>query len=159
MGAGGGEEWLDAVSSMTDKTLKKEWKDVFLDRLKKSPNVSAAAKAVGYSRGHVYFVRDQDPEFAKAWKEALDCGIDGAEGELYRRAVRGVVKKVFYQDKQIDTVREYSDTLLIFLLKSHKPDVYRETTRNEVSGPDGGAIVTKFVDYRENLNGTSETEG
>lgn len=119
---------------MTQATPKKDWKEIFIDRLRKSPNVSAAAKAAGYSRGHVYRVRDEDEEFKAAWQEALDSALDTAEGELYRRAVRGTVKKVYYQDKHIDTVREYSDTLLIFLLKSHKPEVYRETIKNEHSG-------------------------
>lgn len=115
-------------------TPKKEWKERFLDALSKSPNVSEAARAAGYTRQRIYQLRDEDKEFAKEWEDALRQSTDRAEGELYRRAVRGITKKVFYQDRQIDTIREYSDTLLIFLLKSHKPEVYRETVRNEMAG-------------------------
>lgn len=125
---------------MTQVTPKKDYRQVFLDKLSKSPNVSAAAKAAGYSRKFFYELRKEDLEFAEQWQEALDSSLDTAEGELYRRAVRGVVKRIYYQDKQIDTVREYSDTLLIFLLKSHKPEVYRETVRNENTGKDGGPM-------------------
>jgi hypothetical protein len=39
---------------------------------------------------------------------------------------------VFYQGQQFATVRKYSDTLLIFLLKGRKPERYRE--RVEHSG-------------------------
>jgi hypothetical protein len=39
---------------------------------------------------------------------------------------------VFYQGIQTATVRKYSDTLLIFLLKGRKPERYRE--RVEHSG-------------------------
>lgn len=140
---------------MTQVTPKKDFIEVFLDRLSKSPNVTAAAKAAGYSRKFFYELRKDDPDFAEAWQDALAQSLDVAEGELYRRAVRGVVKKVFYQDKQIDTVREYSDTLLIFLLKSHKPEVYRETTRNEVSGPNGNEIVMKVVYGDDGTNGSA----
>jgi len=130
---------------VTQVTAKKDYKQVFLEKLSKSPNVTAAAKAAGYSRKHFYELRNNDPEFAEAWQDALNQSLDTAEGELYRRAVRGVVKKIYYQDKHIDTVREYSDTLLIFLLKSHKPEVYRETVRNELTGKDGDSIPIVVV--------------
>lgn len=125
--------------------IKKDYKQVFLERLSKAPNISAAAKAAGYSRKHFYELRNNDPEFAEAWQDALNQALDTAEGELYRRAVRGVVKKVYYQDKHIDTVREYSDTLLIFMLKAHKPEVYRETVRNEHMGENGKPIEQRTV--------------
>ena len=54
----------------------------------------------------------------------------------YRQAVP-VVSTV---SRKRELVREYSDTLLIFLLKSHRPGVYRETLRQEHSGPGGGPI-------------------
>ena len=131
---------------MTQLTaIKKDWKTVFFENLSKSPNVSKAAKAAGYTRQWVYHLRNEDPEFAKLWDDALAQSLDTAEGEMYRRAVRGVVKKVFYQGTHIDTVKEYSDTLLIFLLKAHKPEVYREVTRNELTGKNGGPITHKDV--------------
>lgn len=143
---------------MTQVTPKKDYKQAFLDRLSKSPNVSAAAKAAGFSRKFFYELRKQDLDFAEQWQEALSESLDTAEGELYRRAVRGVVRKIFYKDEHIDTVREYSDTLLIFLLKSHKPEVYRETVHNEITGKDNNAIQVQFVNYRAGLDGAAETE-
>lgn len=119
---------------------KTDWKEVFLAALRKSPNVSAAARKAGYTRQWVYKLRQEDEEFAAAWDDALAEAMDEAEGEIYRRAVRGVVRKVFYRDQIIDTVREYSDTLLIFLAKAHRPEVYRETVRSELTGKDGGPI-------------------
>lgn len=119
---------------MTQLTPKKDWQEIFLSRLRKSPNVAAAARAAGYSRQWMYELRDQDEAFAKAWDEALAEAMDVAEGEIYRRAVRGVVRKVFYKDQEIDRVREYSDTLLIFLAKAHRPEKYRETTNTNLTG-------------------------
>lgn len=126
-------------------TPKGDWKERFLNALRRSPNVSAAARLAGYTRQRVYQLRDEDPDFAQAWDDALGQATDRAEGELYRRAVRGVTKKVYYQDKHIDTLREYSDTLLIFLLKSHKPGVYRETVRSEVTGKDGKDLIPASI--------------
>jgi hypothetical protein len=43
-------------------------------------------------------------------------------------------------------VREYSDTLLIFLLKGARPQKYRDNVRQEVSGPNGAPLIpTKIV--------------
>jgi hypothetical protein len=40
----------------------------------------------------------------------------------------------------VATVKEYSDTLAIFLLKAHKPEKYRENTRMELTGANGGPV-------------------
>ena len=39
-----------------------------------------------------------------------------------------------------NTIRNQSDTLTIFLLKSHRPEVYRETVRSEIANADGKAF-------------------
>ena len=41
---------------------------------------------------------------------------------------------------------ESSDTLMMFLLKAHRPAVYRERPRVEHSGPDGAAIPLAVID-------------
>jgi hypothetical protein len=47
------------------------------------------------------------------------------EDEAVRRAYEGVERPVFQGGKQVGVVREYSDTLLIFLLKALRPEKYR----------------------------------
>lgn len=105
---------------------RRDWKEIFLDALRQSPNVSAAAKAAGHSRQHVYVARDEDAAFALAWDDALAEAVDMAEGEAYRRAVEGVEKPVYQGGIRVGEVQDYSDTLLIFLLKAHRPHLYRE---------------------------------
>lgn len=39
-----------------------------------------------------------------------------------------------YGNHKVAAVREYSDTLAIFLLKAHNPEKYRETSKVELSG-------------------------
>ena len=103
----------------------------FLDALAQSGNVRQAAKAVGFSANRFYVHRRQDPLFAQKWEETIQQAMDTVlEPEAIRRAVDGVDKAVFYRGEQVGVQREYSDTLLIFLLKGWKADRYKE--RSEV---------------------------
>ena len=106
-------------------------KTQFLDALALTGNVRQAAKAVGFSANRFYVHRRQDPTFAQAWEETMEQAMDTVlEPEAIRRAVEGVEKPVYHQGRQVGTVREYSDTLLIFLLKGWKSERYTE--RREV---------------------------
>jgi hypothetical protein len=81
----------------------------FLEALARSANVTGACELVGVSRAAVYEWRDGDPEFAAEWDAAVSRGLDGLEDLAVERAKAG------------------SDMLLIFLLKAHRPERYRET--------------------------------
>ena len=96
----------------THPSSPKAWRVVFLDALRMHGMVTAAAQTAGIHRDTAYFERSVDPAFAAEWREALDRGVDMLEDVAKQRAYAG------------------SDTLLIFLLKAHRPAVYRETTRN-----------------------------
>lgn len=102
-------------------------------------NVTRACKAVGISRTIAYEWRDASPEFAQAWDRFKAQGMEALEDEATRRAYEGYDKAVTFQGQVTDTVREYSDTLLIFLLKGGKPEKYRE--RTELTGAGGGPVV------------------
>lgn len=56
------------------------------------------------------------------------------EQEARRRAVDGVEDFRLDRDGGEHTFRRYSDTLLIFLLKAKRPDVYRERYEHEHRG-------------------------
>lgn len=118
------------------------WKQVFITALLKSSNVSAACRKAKISRAVAYAHRETDTEFAAAWEEALEMALDDAESEAWRRGVKGTISNRQYDKdgKLISATRQYSDTLLIFMLKAHRPEKYRETVRNEHTGASGGAI-------------------
>ena len=84
------------------------------------------------TRRNVYRERTKDREFAEAWDEAKKLGLESLEAEAIRRAVRGTEKPVFHQGEQVATVREYSDVLLIFLMKAADPAKYRENYRVQI---------------------------
>lgn len=97
-------------------------------------NVSRACQAVDIDRTTPYTWRDEDEEFASAWEKAKQWGAEALEDEARRRAYEGTDKPVFYLGGQVGTIREYSDTLAIFLLKGAMPEKYRDNTKIEHSG-------------------------
>lgn len=100
-----------------------EKKERFLKALRQMPNVARACRAVHISRRTAYNHKESDVEFAAAWDEALDIGVEALEESAWKRATKG------------DTA------LTIFLLKAHKPEMYREDVKQEHSGE----VVIKVV--------------
>jgi len=127
-----------AMSARANRTPKKV--QTFLDELSKCGNVKDACVAAGVGRRTVYDWRAKDPEFAQAWDSALDEAADTMEREAFRRAVEGTEKPVFGSlgkgkgTGEVGRIREYSDTLLIFLLKAARPEKYRERTETRHTG-------------------------
>lgn len=111
-----------------EKREKRNWEDGFIAALEKTGNISAAARKAKISRNTVYELY-RDPaaaDFKQAWDDALEVATDALELEARRRAATGVLEPVYYQGKRAGQVRRYSDTLLIFLLKAHRPEKFRE---------------------------------
>lgn len=144
-----------AGKPLTDLTPEKR-KALFLAQLRREPNITKAAYAAGYSRQRAYQLRNEDPDFAEQWQEALEESVDLCESEMHRRAYRGTLKPVFYLGEKVGAIREYSDTLAIFLMKAHRPEKYREVVRNEHTGKDGDAIDIRHVNYRTGLESGNE---
>lgn len=111
-----------------------EWKPAFLAALGEHGMVTAACREVGIGRRTAYDARQADEEFALAWADVNEISIEKMEREAMRRAVEGVERDVFYQGEAVGRERHYSDTLLIFLLKAGRPDVYRERVDVKHSG-------------------------
>lgn len=98
----------------------------------------------------MYELRSADEEFSAAWDQAVEDGVQYLEDEARRRATEGVkrVKRTYWKGELIDEHEEtmYSDTLLIFLLKAKRPEVYRERQSVEHSGPGGGPVeVRRYI--------------
>ena len=131
---------------MTDKTPKNKptrtrkppWRPIFLAQLAATGNVSIAAQKASITRTHTYTTRYKDEDFAAQWDEAMQVAVDALEAEARRRAVEGVDEPVYYKGQLIDTIKKYSDNLLITLLKAHRPEKFRE--RFEHTGADGGPL-------------------
>lgn len=110
--------------------------DLFCRTLAETGIVSRGVEAIGVNRGTVYGWRKSDPTFAAAWDAALEVGVTALEDEVKRRAFEGNDKPIFHQGEQIATVREYSDSLAMFVLKGRIP-AYRDKQDLTVSGTIG----------------------
>lgn len=77
-------------------------------------------------RQTIYYYERDDADFATAFREAQQLGADVLEDEARRRAFEGVEKTIYHQGIAVDTAREYSNTLMVFLLKGAKPEKYKD---------------------------------
>lgn len=102
-----------------------EAKRIVIRSLIRWGNIGRAVKATGYTRASIFLMKKADPVFAQAWDEAIELGTDALEREAVRRATKGVTRSRRL-GQTIVKEKEYSDLLLIFLLKARRPDKYRE---------------------------------
>ena len=112
-----------ATAARTRRTSKKG-RNLFLRSLAECGNVGLSCKAASVARSTVYQWRAKDEKFRAEWDASLEAAGDALEAECRRRAVDGVLEPVFHSGAQVGTVRKYSDTLLIFLLKGVRPRKY-----------------------------------
>lgn len=113
--------------AMANRTTRTPEKDAaFLDTLRDGASISAACLAAGYGRASAYEWREQDQTFKAAWDDAAEEGTDRMEDEAYRRAVRGTTKPVYQGKERVGEVQEYSDTLMIFMLKARRREKFSD---------------------------------
>ncbi len=115
-------------------------KRAFLAAFAECGNISEAAKIAEINRMSHYHWLETDERYAVVFDQATEIACDHLEAEARRRAVEGVNEPVFYHGEVCGTVRKYSDTLLIFLLKGARPDKFRDNATIRHTGPNGGAI-------------------
>lgn len=119
------------------------WPDKFLISYKKCGNITKAAKAAKVDRSTVYDRQKSDPAFEAAMVDAQEEAVDLLEEEARRRASDGTLKPVFYKGEKVAEVREYSDTLLIVLLKANRPEKYKE--RADITS--GGETIKAYIGF------------
>ncbi len=128
--------------------LTRQRKQTFLEHLRATCNVTESAQLAGVSRTAMYERRAIDPELAKAWDDAVEQATDALEKEARRRALDGVDKPIYFQGKKVDLIKEYSDPLLMFMLRGHRPAKYRETAQ-ALPPPDKAPTLNVIVLARQ----------
>jgi hypothetical protein len=118
------------LATLTDARVKR-WRQRFLRSLRKVPNVKAACAAASVSRQTAYRNRHDDAEFSAAWQDALDASVDELEAVAFKIALEG--------DPQ----------LLQFMLRCHRSDVYKETSRHEIDARLCGIVLVPEKENRE----------
>lgn len=104
------------------------WRPRFLAELSETANVRAACDAAGVPRRTAYNHRDFDADFRAAWDTAIENACDTLEAVAWQRALTG-----------------QSDLLMIFLLKAHRPALYREHYQVEHTGAVGVVTLAELM--------------
>jgi hypothetical protein len=104
----------------------RSWENRFIHEIARMPSVKAACQAAKISRTEAYRRRSEDAAFRARWNDALAEGVDALEAAAVRRALRS------------------SDSLLMFLLRAHRPEVFdRDHAIVREQGPPAGIVPVK----------------
>ena len=106
-------------------------KQFYLDALPKLVTSSLALKAAGATPYQLAVWRESDAAFLVAERYAREAIADQLEAEAVRRAFRGVKRPVYQGGLLAGYLTEYSDQLLMFVLRAMRPERFRE--RSEVT--------------------------
>lgn len=106
-------------------------KAIYLAALSKCHTPGAALRVAKARYRDLDRWRELDAAFCVEEREAKESIADHLEQEAIRRAWKGSRKPVYQGGLLAGHVTEYSDQLLIFLLKGMRPEKYRD--RSEVS--------------------------
>jgi hypothetical protein len=135
------------------KRRPQKWEKAFITALALYGVVSHACTAAKIDRSTAYRNRDEHEDFAEAWKDALEIAADALELEARRRAYEGVEEPVYGKGSgpnagtvKVGTIRKYSDTLMMFLLKGARPEKFRERFDHNLHGPNNGAIPVQVFE-------------
>lgn len=96
------------------RTFKR--RKIFLDQLEAGNSESFAARAAGGELRKFKRWRDDDPDFAKDWEEALEAGTD------------------FIEDVATERALKKSDSLMAMILKARRPEKFDRGSKLELSG-------------------------
>jgi hypothetical protein len=129
-----GRHPLDASDTDTRPRDERWSREGFLLCFEWSGMVSAACELMGVGRSTVYLERQRNEYFALAWADVEERSTERMEVEALRRAVDGVEAPLVSAGKLVTTERKYSDQLLMFMLKSRRPEKYRDRVDVNHSG-------------------------
>jgi len=115
-----------------DTRSKTKKQNTFLEKLPQYASVNRACRLAKVPRTNIYHWLKTDAAFKKKYAEANATALQTLEDEAVRRAFEGTVKPVYYQGKKIGTIREFSDSLLLALLKAKAPHKYKTAAGDEV---------------------------
>lgn len=121
-------------------TIRHPKKRAFLAAYVRTASIVRAAQTAKIDRSDHYDWMKKDPAYAEAFDKSKDVAAQTLEDEAVRRAHQGCAKAVYHQGKRVGIVTEYSDTLLIFLLKGLRPEKYRERYEHSATIAHSGQV-------------------
>ena len=136
----------------------------FLAAYEHTGRLTEAARTAGIHRCTHYRRIETDPAYRKAFEAAEERAGQIFEDEAVKRAIVGVKRAVMYKGAPVKVGRrilyetQYSDTLLIALLKRFRPALYRapQVITEHTESEDIGA---RLQAARQRLAGTRAAAG
>jgi len=98
----------------------------FLENFAKTGHFTMSCKVAGVTATTVYQYMRTSDEFKAAVEEAREYSVELMESEARRRAVEGISRIIYYQGMPCGREQQYSDGLLMFLLKGNAPGKYKD---------------------------------
>lgn len=126
-------------------------KERFLSAYRKCGNITVAAQSAGMARRVHYNWYGEDHDYAKQFDDAQKESTDLLVAEARRRAVVGTRKYLYHNGKALIVKGEhvfdsnYSDNLLMFLIKANDPALYRDNYND----PGKSVIIPDVVYVRQ----------
>ena len=118
------------------------------------PTAKSAAKKAKIARfSHIRWLVN-DPKYAERFDLLRQERVEEFEAEAARRAVTGVERLVTVAGEAVK-MKEYSDALLIFILKAERPEKYRDRREVKHSGGDvneWAEIIKRSRELSESTN-------
>jgi len=134
----------------TRAVLARKKRRVFLGVLSKTGRVAEAARSCGFQdTSSLQKYRRENEDFAEDWDLAIESAANVLEEEAIRRATDGVLEPIYYKGKIAGYKTNYSDTLMMFMLRGLKPSVYRETARGGETNINFGIAVLPMTAQNE----------
>lgn len=127
---------------------KKNKQQMFLAAYANKGTILSACNISGVSRYSAYQWINEDQDFQQAYELAREAFIDRLEDEVTRRGMDGIPKPVYYRGELVDTITEYSDTLLMFRLNGLCPEKYRVNGNSQVVNLGN---ITLSIQYEDSL--------
>lgn len=125
----GGRKYSDVEKAQ----IKKE----FLEHLVETGgNRKLSAEKVRVSTKTMYSWRREDTIFAEEWDICEEMGVDSLEDEAVRRGHDGVEEDIYYKGEIVGQKTNYSDAVLMFLLKGKRRERYGDSKHVTLEGGD-----------------------
>lgn len=110
------------------------WREVFLEKLAETSNVTASADWANVTTAQVYASRRGEPEFARKWLAALCEGYDNLEMDMLRRLRTG--------DSKDEDGNKFDFGAALRLLAAHRESAARERAIRD--NEDADAIIAEI---------------
>ena len=118
-----------------------------IEEFRKLGRIDLACAAVEVDRTDHYRWIKRHADYRAAFEEAREQVNGLLEDEAFRRAHHGTMRPVTVAG-QLVMVHEFSDQLLMFLLKCRNPSVFGDFQRLQVTGKDGEPLIP-LAQWRE----------